>query len=161
MIDALAFAGLCMLDQQAVCKTLRLPLPTPDVSLDVILLQQKITPMDALSRLERAHDLRSKIAVACLKGVVKKCPASAQFNPKPYPKLAATPAKAQRPTREQNATRVLLSFIPNPKKPGSASYDRYMFYEVGLTEAQLLAKGLRRDDLRWDTARSHLTWAAQ
>jgi hypothetical protein len=124
------------------------------------LVQEKLTPQTALQRLEQSRDMRALIAAACLKGLVTKCQPDAQLNPKPYPKIATTPP-VKRPlaaTKAAKATRVLVSVLPNPKKPGSNAHARYALYEPGLTEAELLAKGLRRTDFRWDDKRHHLTW---
>jgi hypothetical protein len=114
-----------------------------------------------LQRLEASRDLQAMIATACLKGLVTKCQPDAQFNPTPYPKTANPPVTAKRAapvSKAAKATRVLVSVLPNPKKPGSAAHERYALYEAGLTEAELLAKGLRRTDFRWDDKRHHLTW---
>jgi hypothetical protein len=162
MIDAAAFTRLCPADQLAVCKALQLPLPTPGVPLDVILIQHKLPPQAALSRLERSTDLRAMIATACLKGVLTKCPDSAQLKPKPYPKpqppKPAQPSPRSPVARAAKAARVLVSHVPNPKQKGSKAYGRYALYQDGLTEAELLARGITREDLRWDGARQHLTW---
>jgi hypothetical protein len=161
MIEAAAFARLCATDQQAVCKTLSLPLPTPDVPLDLILIQHKLPPQAALSRLERSTDLRTMIATACLKGILTKCPDSAQLKPKPYPKVQPKPAQPSPRSpvaRAAKAARVLVSHVPNPKQKGSKAYGRYALYQDGLTEAELLARGITREDLRWDAARQYLTW---
>jgi hypothetical protein len=38
----------------------------------------------------------------------------------------------------------------NPKRVGSATYERFARYETGMTVARALALGLTRNDLRWD-----------
>ena len=97
-----------------------------------------------------------------LKGVLTKCPDSAQLKPKPYPKpqppKPAQPSPRSPVARAAKAARVLVSHVPNPKQKGSKAYGRYALYQDGLTEAELLARGITREDLRWDGARQHLTW---
>lgn len=53
-----------------------------------------------------------------------------------------------------SATQVVLSVVPNPKKPGTSSHTRFAKYAVGMSVAQLLAAGITRADLKWDTERS-------
>lgn len=163
MTDLTVFRRLCPADQQAVCKTLHLPTPTPDVPLDLILIQEKITYGDAITRLERSRDMRAMIAAACLRGNITKCPADMQLTPKPYPKAGTVKAAAapQRRTRLAVGARTLATVLPNPKKPGSAARDRYALYQPGLTDAELLAKGLTTADLKWDTQKGHITWSAK
>lgn len=162
------FRTLSPIDQQAICRTLHLPLPTPDVNLDMIIAQEKIQPADVLARLERARTMSAMIAAAAVRGNVTKCPADPRLNPKPYPKA---PVGTPKTTAEQErkavpakvavtggTNRTLLSFVPNPKRPGSAARDRYAKYQVGLTETQLLELGLWRSDFRHDTQHKYVVW---
>lgn len=163
------FHHLCVSDQQTICKTLKLPLPTPDVSLDIILAQEKITPADVLVRLERSRDLKAMIAAAAIRGNVTHCPPDMRLSPKPYPKAPVaspktTAEKVRQPTAKPiptttNRTHVLLAVKPNPKRPGTAARDRYNLYKIGLTESQLLERGLWRSDFRHDTQRKFITWS--
>jgi hypothetical protein len=162
--------NLTAADQQTICRELHLPLPTPDVSLDVIIAQEKITPADIITRLERSRDLKAMIACAALRGRVQKCPPDAQLTPKPWPKAPvarpksaaeatrATP-KATPKVRVASSTHTLVRVAPNPKRPGSAARDRYALYQTGLTEAELLAKGVTASDLRWDLSRGYIAWS--
>jgi hypothetical protein len=150
---------LCANDQQTICRTLHLPLPTPDVPLTTIITQAKMCEADVLARLEQSRDLRAHITAHAMRGRIVRCPADPQLHPKPWPKPSAKSA-VETPTRARaaTATRTLVSYIPNPKKAGSAARARYALYENGLTETELLARGLQRADLRWDTEHKHLTW---
>lgn len=163
------YSDLPVVDQQAICRTLRLPIPTPDVSLDVIIFQEKLTPCDVLTRLERSRHLNAQIAAAALRGTVTLCPPDKRLHPDPYPKAPVarprTPREAKRqlpqpsPTLKATQPRRLASFVDNPKRPGSAARDRYALYQIGKTEAELLALGLWRADLRHDTAHNFITWS--
>lgn len=161
--------NLSTVDQHAICRTLHLPYPTAERSLEIILAQEKISPADVLVRLERSRDLRAMIAAAALRGRVQTCPADPRLSPKPYPKA---PVKAPRDSTETtriapkpkaatapNPARTLASVVPNPKRPGSAARDRYALYQLGLTEAQLLERGLWRSDFRHDTQHGYITWS--
>jgi cell division septation protein DedD len=77
--------------------------------------------------------------------------------------VAATEPKAKKvryaPTSVLVDTAVITRVTPNPKRPGSKSFDRYAkFYRVGVSVAQLvqeykdsnLSGMLARNDLRWD-----------
>jgi hypothetical protein len=166
------YQNLSVVDQQTICALFKLPLPTPDINLDMIITQEKIQPMDLLLRLERSRDLRAMIAAAALRGRVTKCPDDAQLHPKPYPKAPVKAPKTEVETERQpavqakpkhrsaNGTRTLLSFQPNPKREGSAARDRYALYKIGLNEAQLLERGLWRSDFRHDTVHGYITWSA-
>jgi hypothetical protein len=160
--------NLSIADQQSLCYALHLPLPTPDITLDMIIAQEKIQPADIIERLERSRDMRAMIVAAAIRGCVKHCPPDAQLHPKPYPKApVARPKDAQEAHRQQpkpqvrivNKTKVLLTMVPNPKRAGSAARDRYTKYKLGLTEAQLLERGLWRSDFRHDTAHGFITWS--
>jgi hypothetical protein len=151
-------------DQHAICDTLRLPKPHHEITLDVIILQEKLTPADVLDRLDRSRTLRAQIAAAVLRGRVTRCDPDPALHPKPYPKPRPAPALAESaPIQAPNlksrpAPKRLASFVPNPKRPGSESRDRYELYEIGLTEIELLAKGMSRSDFRNDTAKRFITW---
>lgn len=88
----------------------------------------------------------------CLKG---PSPKSA-----PAPVVGAEPRPAPAP-REPRATRtgvtdprVIVSVVPNPKRPGSASHARYELYRVGMTVDEAIAAGVKREDIAWDSASS-------
>jgi len=103
--------------------------------------------------------LHRLIAEYCLHTPITYCPPDPQLNPKPWP--PCTHAQLPIPPVQTRAKRdrgPLLSHIPNPKKKGSASYDRYRLYKDGLTRDELLARGLWPEDLSHDTKRNHLTW---
>jgi len=163
------FSTLSRNDQQAICNILHLPLPTPNINLDMIIAQEKIQPADILVRLERSRNLNAMIAAAAIRGGVKHCPADPRLNPKPYPKApVATPKTTAEETRKAapvkaaisgGTNRTLLSFAPNPKRIGSAARDRYAKYQIGKTENELLELGLWRSDFRHDTQHKFVTWA--
>src|SRR5262245_28625988 len=85
-IDVIGASALAVHDIQAICRCLKLPLPTPDVSLSMIVSQANLTPTDVLNRLERSSDLSAKIAAAVLRGTVTVLPGDTRLTPKPYPK---------------------------------------------------------------------------
>jgi hypothetical protein len=165
------YQNLTVVDKQTICNMFHLPMPTPDVTFEMIIAQEKIHPADLFVRLERSRDLRAMIAAAALRGRVKRCPDDAQLHPKPYPKAPiAKPKDDQEKSRQAspaskpasrtiNSTRVLLTVKPNPKREGSAARDRYALYKLGQTEAQLLELGLWRSDFRHDTQHGFITWS--
>lgn len=57
------------------------------------------------------------------------------------------PAKSR---AQDNRIIHLVSQI-NPKRKGSASFDRFELYVDGMTVSEALAAGVRRDDIKWDT----------
>lgn len=164
------FSALRINDQQAICNALHLPLPTPDIDLDTIIAQEKMHPAEILARLDRIRTTGAMVAAAVLRGRITKCPDDMQLRPQPYPKAPVRdPKTAAEMTRQRiaarsapvgpNPNRTLVSFVPNPKREGSEARDRYAHYEIGLNEAQLLAKGLRRSDFRHDTQHGFIIWS--
>jgi hypothetical protein len=67
----------------------------------------------------------------------------------PPPKPVARGVAVQRARAEDSW--VVVSVRSNPKKEGSASYDRYAKWQTGATVAEMLAAGLTRGDVGWDT----------
>lgn len=156
-------------DINAICAALSVPLPTPDVPLDECLRTKGMTPNDVWAAFQNTTDIRLMIACHAMR-TVTRLPADPRLNPKPYapapvakPKTPEEAKRAPAPITPEpiTGTRVLSMVGPNPKKKGSASYDRFALYAVGDTEADLLAKGLRSADFRWDTERKYIAWTVQ
>ncbi len=57
-------------------------------------------------------------------------------------------------------TRTVLTIVPNPKKPGTASFERFRAYVVGETVAEASKRGLTTADLKWDLERGFVTLGA-
>lgn len=50
-----------------------------------------------------------------------------------------------------------ITFVkPNAKKPGSAAYDRYNLYEVGMTITEFVKRGGTMGDVRWDLDKGNI-----
>ncbi len=75
-------------------------------------------------------------------------------------KKQAAPRKRVNPVRG-NDPRVITALAANPKRPGSASYDRFELYRVGMTVNEALAAGVRRADIKYDSERSFITLEAK
>jgi len=76
----------------------------------------------------------------------------------PSPKAAdVSPApkyrepKVRAPRSAVTDPRVISYVAPNPKKPGSASFDRFALYRVGMTVNEAIAAGVKREDIAWDS----------
>ena len=57
-------------------------------------------------------------------------------------------------------TRTIVSVVPNPKKPGSASYERFALYKEGMKVMDAIAAGVTPGDIRWDTDRGFIKLGA-
>ena len=63
-------------------------------------------------------------------------------------------------------TRVFAEIIPNPKKPGSKSFERFAIYKVGMTVQEAVKAGGTLADIKWGLERSQFKlvspeeWAA-
>lgn len=119
-------------------------------------LEMSIDHADVVMSL--AHD-SSPLAVRTLETLVGK-PIEQGWpclkGPKPVVEGEAPPAPARQPKVRvaRNAVtdpRVITHVAPNPKKPGSASYDRYALYRVGMTVNEAIAAGVKREDIAWDS----------
>jgi hypothetical protein len=162
--------SLTHIDIQVLCAALNVPTPTPDVTLDTCLRTKGLTPEAAFHALRNSTDVKVMIAAAALRGKVTRLAPDPRLNPRPLPPLkpaqtagdgATPPVKRTGRTRvpltdatdAYDALRVSYVASPNPKKPDSLRYARYELYQVGLTVAELKAKGLRARDVEGDVER--------
>jgi hypothetical protein len=53
--------------------------------------------------------------------------------------------------------RIIRNVVPNPKQPGTKTYERFKLYTEGMTVEQYLILGGTRDDLNWDAKRGYIT----
>jgi len=81
----------------------------------------------------------------CLSGA-----APAPVNPDGTPAPVREP-KVRAPRNAVTDPRVIVYVAPNPKKPGSASFDRFALYRVGMTVNEAIAAGVKREDIAWDS----------
>lgn len=58
-------------------------------------------------------------------------------------------------------TRIIVEVAPNPKQPGSAAFNRYALYEVGMSVDDFIALGGRHDDIRFDANRGFIRLEAR
>lgn len=107
------------------------------------------------------------IAAAALR-CVRRLPDDPRLDPLPHApapvKLPRTPEERLRAKREEKRAPVsatgdyLIAVAANPKRKGSASWDRFNLYRVGLSRAQLRAAGLSTADFRYDTDHGYISW---
>ena len=136
------------------------------LSLEEALDHTGMTPVALYHSLRHTPDIRLMVAAAALRAV-KRLPPDPRLNPAPH-----KPAPVRNPRTPQEAARraheapvgavaagnYLISVADNPKRAGSASWDRYALYEVGLTRSELIARGLKSADFKYDTERGYVTW---
>lgn len=112
-----------------------------------------------------AHD-PSPLAVRALETVVGKPieygrPALLQRNARRYqsaevPQRAEPKSKLTRTPVQRTDPRKIVYVAPNPKKPGSASYDRFSRYVAGMTVTEAIAAGVTAADVKWDSERGFI-----
>lgn len=106
----------------------------------------------------------SPLAVVALETVVGKpievghpCLAGPPEKKREEPVTKMQRARASSPRSSGGSDPRKIAFVaPNPKKPGSASFDRFAKYEVGMTVDQAVAAGVSRADIKWDSERSFI-----
>lgn len=104
----------------------------------------------AVQAMEVLAGIPVKVGQPCLMG-----PAPASVDDKAPVSAPAREPRAARP-RSQVVTdpRVIVSVVPNPKRPGSASHARYELYRLLMTVDEAIAAGVKREDIAWDSAPS-------
>jgi len=55
---------------------------------------------------------------------------------------------------------VVVSHVPNPKKAGSAGWERYNLWQVGALVSECIAAGMWPADVRWDLSKGFVVLAA-
>jgi hypothetical protein len=173
-------------ERQSICGALGIsPAPAPPSLFEDHLFLCGYTPEATWAALAKTTDVRVMIAAAALRGRVTRLPPDPRLNPLPLPTSVVQPGPhtaADAKSRGQAAPRlngrqrsdfrtpngkplhtqltsVLTYAAPNPKKPGSGTWQRYQNYVPGRTVAELLAAGITRGDIAWDVSRGFVTFA--
>ena len=96
----------------------------------------------------------AKVSKATAKPETK---AKAKAKATPQPRATTGPGKGSGIQLADNM-RIILKRRDNPKRPGTASYERYNLYltKKPRTVAEALKAGITRADLRWDAARNFI-----
>lgn len=72
-------------------------------------------------------------------------------------KPAKTDKSADKAAKLEASDARKITFVAeNPKRPGTASFDRFAKYKKGMTVAQALAAGITRADIDWDSKRDFI-----
>lgn len=94
------------------------------------------------------------------KGTFKPAKAEAIVGPEAQKQAAKAAKKVEEEGKKaeyDNNTVVVLTTQVNPKKAGTASFDRFEKYVDGMTVTAALAVGITRDDLRWDSKHNYIS----
>lgn len=62
-------------------------------------------------------------------------------------------------TAARRDPRVIIRMVPNPKQRGSAAWERYQFYAIGMRVEEALAAGVRRVDVEHDQKKGYIELA--
>ena len=98
----------------------------------------------------------STVEALIMKSIDRRTPSQverereAALPPRP---VVATVRSSER-TTDQRIIRVLAA--TNPKRAGTASYDRFQWYVDGMTVAAYMAKGGGTADIKWDTEKGFI-----
>jgi hypothetical protein len=71
---------------------------------------------------------------------------------------APAPKPAVKPEPEQKADMRIITVLAkeNPKRPGTACYNRFNLYKNGMKVSDYLAAGGQRGDIPWDAKRKFI-----
>lgn len=164
--QAFSLDNLTPRDREVLLEHMKTSLGGAYSSLEEALDESGMTPVALYHSLRHSISLPLMIAAAALRSV-KRLPDDARLNPAPHrkapvrnPRTDEERARSPRPTSLPTSStgEFLDSVAPNPKRAGSASWDRYQLYEAGLSRSELLARGLRSADLKYDTDHGFISW---
>lgn len=151
--------GLLELPPPAEVCGQELALRCSDMShVEVVLSMSRNTDPVAMDALEKliarpiyfAARGESGVASADIEGRPLKVPVGYRRG---EPPSVAMPEPVRRRAQGQTMKRdprVIYAVQENPKRPGSAAYERYKLYRVGLSMDAAMAMGVTRADIRWD-----------
>jgi hypothetical protein len=71
-------------------------------------------------------------------------------------KAKTAPVGKRGPQPQYLDHQIITVLKANPKRPGSNAHARYAMYVNGMTVADAVKSGLRRDDFRWDIRKGHI-----
>lgn len=126
-----------------------------------------LTPVALYRHLRNATTIPLMIAAAALR-YVRRLPDDPRLAPQPHPpapvKVPKTPLERAR-ARKENTTlpaslagEYVIAVVPNPKRKGTAAYERFQKYRVGISRAELRALGLNGGDFRYDAEHHYVSW---
>lgn len=130
------------------------PVPTDGSSLLTCLQMHGVDQARVIFAMGREYDA---LGVSAIEHIIGK----AIVRRRPPESLAPGRAGPSRPPPSRAEDQhVVRSVAPNPKKAGSATYDRYKHWEVGVTVAECMRRGLTRADVSWDVERGFVVVGA-
>lgn len=153
-------------DIHAICRELKLPLPTPNTNLRTILEARSLSISEVYVRIHKSMKLDVMIAAAALQKGVKVMPKDPRLNPIPY-KLRwdlTEEGKAGKPKPVQSETGMpandwfITSIGECASAPGSKRAARYALYAIGKNVDQLKNAGVKGSDIRRHIADGLITF---
>jgi hypothetical protein len=138
-------------------------IPAP---LEDLMTQAGIAPVALWHSLRNTTDIRLMIAAAALRSVTR-LPDDPRLDPKPHDRAPVkSPRSPEEATRQRrvpvtsaaSAGEYVASVVQNPKRRGTAAWDRYAQYQVGMSRAQLRDLGLTHTDFKYDSDHNYVTW---
>ena len=118
-----------------------------------------LTNAELFEQFAKSADGVSAVELTALGEAKATTAPKAAGKPAPAPKAPAAPKALAKPTRKEgdDSTVITLTSVLNPKKAGTAAFDRFELYVDGQTMAEALALGLTREDIRWDSMHKFIT----
>lgn len=111
--------------------------PRPGIDLSAEATEQRLVTAAVLARKMAADALAEARARA-----------ASSPTPRPATEVAS---------RSWRPSDVIVDVVANPKRPGSASYDRFAHWRVGETIQQAMDRGITKGDVAWDMQRGFVT----
>jgi hypothetical protein len=128
-------------------------------NLDIAPVKKFASKGDAIKRIEKVFAVHNLQYTAHENTADDQAPAAKLVKEKKAKKVKAekAPAGKRGPAPEYSDDMVITNVVANPKREGSAAHGRFAKYKNGMTIAEAVKAGLRRDDFRWDVAHKHIT----
>ena len=143
-----------------VCQSVTIYNPGPDET------QRKTTDSDYQQYNAVVADHNAKVALEKQAALAAANPEAVQAAIEGMAQVAAEREAKEAAQAEQAAEKaakaaqddraITLLATENPKRPGSASFDRFALYQTGMTIAEYLKAGGQRSDIRWDSDRGFI-----
>lgn len=128
---------------------------------DVTEIEDEKIEEEIAEKTETLTDQAEPVAEAVAQPAEKKAPKAASRKPRAETSTEKKAPAKRGPKPVHLDTDFIEVLVENPKRKGSEAHARFALYRQGMTVAEFIAAGGRRDDLHWDTGRGFVFVSAE